>query len=193
MATNIRDLLDNTKKIFMTDSSVNTLMDFERVIDELDIYAFANWKKGELVDGPIYEKYFVTCTFMWPYKHMPDPRGAERLLQYEVLAKYRKDYYEHPVTVKSPDDFQPGTKVPKMTKSPVWLVEIIMPKKLMQDIHQGAVELEGQSVDAEDIEKAYEEGDHEDEYKDNTGLDGSEEMNGGAPEEPLGGPNAPTA
>ena len=59
MAANIRDLLTNTKDIFMTDSAVGTLLDFERVLDELDLYAFANWKNGELVEGPVYEKYFV--------------------------------------------------------------------------------------------------------------------------------------
>lgn len=156
MPTNIRDLLDNTKDIFMTDSAISTLLDFERVIDELDVYAFANWKQGELVDGPEYEKYFVTCTFMWPYKKMPDPNGGERLLHYGCTIKYKKDYFEHPVKVKTPNDFKPGTKVPKMTKSPVWLVEITMPKQLMQEIHQGAVELEGGNVDAEDIEAEYE-------------------------------------
>ena len=73
----IKDVLQNTKKIYMTDSALTSLMDFERVIDELDVYVFKNWKKGELVAGPEYEKYFITCTFMWPYKLMPDPRGGE--------------------------------------------------------------------------------------------------------------------
>lgn len=173
MTTNIRALLDNTKDIFMTDSAINTLLDFERVIDELDVYAFANWKQGELVDGPEYEKYFVTCTFMWPYKKMPDPEGGERLLQYGCTLSYRKDYFEHPKKVKSPNDFKPGTKVPKMMKSPVWLVEITIPKALMQEIHQGAVELEAGMVDAEDIEQAYEQGGEDDIYK----ADGAEEMN----------------
>mgnify|MGYP003345260162 CR=1 FL=1 len=68
MSQTLKDVIENTKTISMTDSALSTLMDFERVIDELDLYAFANWKKGELVEGPIYEKYFVTCTFMWPYK-----------------------------------------------------------------------------------------------------------------------------
>ena len=54
MAQNIRDVVNNTKTLTMTDSAINTLMDFERVIDELDMYSFANWKKGELVEGPIY-------------------------------------------------------------------------------------------------------------------------------------------
>lgn len=158
MAKNINDVLENIKSISLTDSAVNSLLDFERVIDELDVYTFANWKRGELVQGPKYEKYFITCTFMWPYKKMPDPRGGERLLDYGCELKYVKDYLEYPVKVKSPKDFNPGTKFPKLARTPIWLVEIIMPKKLMQEINQGSVELEAGKVDAEDIEQSYEEG-----------------------------------
>ena len=158
MPANIKDLLDNTKEIFMTDSAVNTLLDFERVLDELDLYAFDHWKQGELVEGPIYEKYFVKCTFMWPYKKMPDPRGGKRLAEYDCDVSYKEDTFERPITVKSPNDFKPGTKFPKMIKSPIWLVEIIMPKKLMQDIQQGALELESGTVDMEEIDTAYETG-----------------------------------
>jgi hypothetical protein len=158
MPANIKDLLNNTKDIFMTDSAVNTLLDFERVIDELDVYAFDNWKQGELVEGPVYEKYFVKCTFMWPYKKMPDPRGAVRLGEYNCEVTFKEDYFEHPKTVKSPNDFKPGTKVPKMVKTPVWLVDIVMPKQLMQDIEQGALELESGTVELDDIDQAYETG-----------------------------------
>jgi hypothetical protein len=165
MAANIKDIIENTKNIYMTDSSLNTLLDFERVIDELDIYSFAHWKTGELVEGPVYEKYFVTCTFMWPYKKMPDPRGGERLLEYGCEVRYKHDQLEFPVKVKTPTDFKPGTKVPKMGKTPVWLVEIVMPKKLMQEIHRGSLELESETIDAEDIEQAYETGSDDDTYK----------------------------
>jgi len=142
----------------MTDSAVGTLLDFERVLDELDLYAFANWKQGELVEGPEYQKYFVTCTFMWPYKKMPDPKGAARLAEYECEIKYKQDFFEHPDQVNTPDDFKPGTKVPKMIKSPIWLVEIVMPKKLMADIQQGALELESGTIDMEEVDQAYETG-----------------------------------
>jgi hypothetical protein len=158
MPANIKDLLNNTKEIFMTDSAVNTLLDFERVIDELDLYAFDNWKQGELVEGPIHEKYFVRCTFMWPYKHMPDPRGAKRLVDYDCEVVYKQDVFEHPKKVKTPNDFKPGTKVPKLVQSPVWLVDIVMPKKLMTDIERGALELESGTVDLEDIDQAYQTG-----------------------------------
>jgi len=158
MTTKISDIIENTKELYITDSSLSSLLDFERVLDELDLYVFANWKDGELVEGPVYEKYFVTCTFMWPYKLMPDPRGGERLLSYDCEVYYAKDQLEYPTDVKSYDNFEPNTKMPKMAKKPVWLVTIVMPKKLMQEIQQGSLELESETLDLEDIEQAYEEG-----------------------------------
>ena len=145
----------------MTDSAVNTLLDFERVLDELDLYAFENWKAGELVEGPIYEKYFVTCKFMWSYRKMPDPAGAERLLNYGCEVYYEEDKLEYPIQVKTPSDFKPGTKFPRTVSKPIWVVTITMPKKLMDDIERGSIELENESLDAEDIETAYEEGEDE--------------------------------
>jgi len=165
MVADIRDIIDNTKNIYMTDSSLETLMDFERVLDELDTYVFTNWSKGELVEGPIYEKYFVTCTFMWPYRLMPDPRGAERLLDYNCSIKFKKTKFEYPVIVKDHEDFRPGTHMPKMVSKPVWLIEIVMPKQLMRDIQQGSVDLESENIDLEDIEQSYEIGLDDDVYK----------------------------
>jgi hypothetical protein len=165
MTTHVKDIIDNVKHIYMTDSSLESLMDFERVLDELDTYVFKNWSKGELVEGPIYDKYFVTCTFMWPHKLMPDPRGGERLLDYKCEITYKKDTLYYSVDVKSYDDFNAGTKVPKTAKKPIWLVTIVMPKQLMRDIHQGSLELEAETVDIEDIEQAYEVGMEDDVYK----------------------------
>jgi hypothetical protein len=48
--------------------------------------------------------------------------------------------------------------MPKLGKKPVWLVTIVMPKKLMQEIQQGSLDLESATLDLEDIEQAYEEG-----------------------------------
>lgn len=159
MATDIKDILQNVKDIYMTDSSLNTLLNFERVIDELGLYAFANWQKGELVEGPKYEKYFVTCTFMWPYKMMPDPSGAERLLNYDCEVAYKKDTLKYPVKIEDPSDFKAGTKVAKAQEKPIWLVSITMPKNLISEITRGSLELQDETLDLEDIETAYEEGD----------------------------------
>lgn len=157
MAANLEKIIQNVKNIYMTDSSLDNLLDYERVLDEMDLYTFDNWKKGELVEGPIFEKYFVTCTWMYDYRQMPDPRGGERLLGYGCEISYKEDVLEYPVKVKSPDDYKPGTRVGKMVSKPVWLVTITMPKKLMSDIEQGSVELENDSVDIEDLADAEEE------------------------------------
>jgi hypothetical protein len=161
MATDIKDILQNVKDIYMTDSSLNTLLNFERVIDELGLYAFANWQKGELVEGPVYEKYFVTCTFMWPYKMMPDPSGAERLLNYDCEVVYKKDTLLYPRKIEGAEDYKEGTKVAKPQEKPIWLVSITIPKNLISEITRGSLELEDETLDLEDIETAYEEGDDE--------------------------------
>jgi hypothetical protein len=187
MPANIRDLLKNTQDIFMTDSAVSTLLDFERVLDELDLYAFEHWKLGELVEGPIYEKYFVRCTFMWPYKKMPNPKGAARLGEYDCDVAYREDTFEHPAKVKTPNDFKPGTKFPRTVQTPVWLVEIAMPKKLMKDIRQGALELESGTIDTEDVESAYETG-ADDETKTQDTQNAPGQQPAGLGQAPAGGP-----
>lgn len=159
MSIKIKDILDNIEEIFATDSSLTTILDFERVLDEIDLYSFRNWKRGELVEGPVYEKYFVKCVFMWPNRLMPDPRGAERLLDYGCEIKYEKSQLEVPIQIEEPDDFEPGTKFPRYKPKPIWLVEIVMPKQLMADINIGSLELEGKKIDLDDIEEAYDEGD----------------------------------
>jgi hypothetical protein len=158
MAANIKNILQNIKSVYMTDSSLETLLDYERVLDNMDLYSFKHWKLGELVDGPSYEKYFITCTWMYPFRKMPDPAGAERLLNYGCEISYKRDQFEYPIDVKSPDDFKPGTKVPRMVSKPIWLVTITIPKKLMSDIQQGSIELENETLDSDDIDAAYEQG-----------------------------------
>jgi hypothetical protein len=155
MAQTIKTILQNTQDLQMSNSALNALVDFERVLDELDLYAYANWKLGELVAGPEIKKYSVTCSFMWPRKLMPDPTGAERLLHYDCKVSYRKDILEYPREVKSYDDFEPGTKFPKLNRSRIWIVEITVPRRLMSTIEIGSLELEGQKLDLAELDSAY--------------------------------------
>lgn len=155
----IKTALENTKKIYLSDSMLNILMDFERVLDEIDLYAFKNWELGELVMGPKVEKYWVTCNFMWPKKLMPDPRGAERLLPYGCKITYEKTEIKVPVKVKTQDDFRPGgTRKGRLIPFEVWVVSIRMPQELISDIEQGSITLEGEDIDLEDIQAAYQQG-----------------------------------
>jgi len=152
----IVDIVKNTKKIYMSESSLETLLDFERVLDQLDIYAFENWKRGELVEGPIVDRHWVTAKFMWPHKMMPDPDGAKRLLGYNARVMYEREKLATPVKVEDYDDFRPGTRKPKLREDRVWILEIRMPKELIQDINEGYLELEGREVDQTDLDDAYE-------------------------------------
>ena len=149
VAETIRDL-------YMSEGSVSILLDYERVLDEMDLYAFKNWSSGELVDGPDIGRYSVTCTFLWPAELMPDPRGAKRLLPFGAKVKFKKTTMKVPVKVESPDDYRPGTKKPKMIEKEVWLVEMELPKYLINEIRTGSQELEGQDIDLDDLDSAYE-------------------------------------
>lgn len=148
---------DNIRDIYMSTGSLVTLLDFERVLDEVDVYAFKNWEIGELVAGPEISKYRVACTFMWPYKLMPDPRGGRRLLSFDCEVNYQQKMIKIPIRIEDPSDYQPGTKKAKIVEKPVWLVEIVMPKSLMQDIKTGSVEMEDQEIDLEELDQAYDE------------------------------------
>ena len=157
---------DNIKGIYMSEGSLLSLLDFERVLDELDIYAFKNWILGELVAGPEIGKYKVSCTFMWPEKLMPDPRGGKRLLPFDCEVKYLKRMIKIPIKIEEPEDFIPGTHKARLIEKPVWLVEITMPKSLMTDIRTGSIELEDQDIDLEDLDTAYEQDLDKEEYRD---------------------------
>jgi hypothetical protein len=147
---------DNIRDIYMSEGTITTLLDFERVLDEVDVYAFKNWEIGELVAGPEISKYRVACTFMWPEKLMPDPRGGRRLLPFDCEVSYRKVDMKIPIKITDPSDYRPGTKKARIVEKPVWLVEIVMPKSLMSDIRTGSIEMEDQEIDLEELDQAYE-------------------------------------
>jgi hypothetical protein len=152
----IKSSIQNIKSIYMSDNALGMLMDFERVLDNVDLYTFPNWRLGELVEGPSITKYFVRCKFMWPGKLMPDPRGGARLLPYGCKIRYEKTTIEMPVEIKDSDDYRPGSKKGRLVKTPVWIVEILMPKHLMKDIKQGSKEIAGSEIDLNDLDQAYE-------------------------------------
>jgi hypothetical protein len=156
---------ENIRDIYLSEGSLLSLLDFERVLDELDIYAFKNWIIGELVAGPEVGKYRVTCIFMWPEKLMPDPRGARRLLPFDCEVKYKKTTMKVPIKITDPSDYRPGTHKARLGESKIWLVEISMPKSLMSDIRTGSIELEDEEIDLADLDSAYEQDLDKEEFK----------------------------
>lgn len=152
---NFRSILDCIKSLYMSDNAMATLLDFERCLDDADLYAFKNWLFGELINGPQITRYQVSCTFMWPSDLMPDPKGAKRLIQIGCKVRFYKTKIKMPVEIKSNDDYMPGTHYPRLVNRNVWMVDIAMPKDLISDIKQGSVEISNQLIDLDDLETAY--------------------------------------
>ena len=133
----ILEVIKNVESIYTTNSNLSVLKDFERVLDEMDLYVYDNWEEGELVSGPHIDRHWIKASFMWPKDQMPDPMGGKRLLDYGCRVKYEKTFLVEPRKVEKPDDLRPGTKKGKLDRKPVWVVEINMPKKLAADIYNG--------------------------------------------------------
>tara|TARA_A100001035_G_C27744376_1_gene483216 strand:+ start:341 stop:919 length:579 start_codon:yes stop_codon:yes gene_type:complete len=143
----VYDIVKNVEGIYESNSAFKVLKDFERVLDELDIYVYDNWEDGELAEGPKIERHWVTCKFMWPRAKMPDPMGGKRLLDYDCKITYQKTYMIQPRKIRKPDDIRPGTKKGKLDKKGIWLVEIRMPKKLISDMFGSYQEIEDMIAD----------------------------------------------
>ena len=133
----IIDVIKNLQTLSENNSAFRVLKDFERVLDELDIYVFKNWEDGEIIAGPEVNRYDVTCKLMWERSNMPDPEGGKRLADYGCQVVFAKEEILIPRKIKEPGDFRPGTKKGKIDAHPIWTVKLTMPKKLMQDVHTG--------------------------------------------------------
>ena len=131
----IYDIVKNIERIYDTNTGFGILKDFERVIDELDIYVYKNWELGELAEGPVIDRHWVTCKFFWDRHKMPDPMGGKRLLDYDCKISYEKTYIMKPRKIRKQEDIRPSTKKGKLDRHPIWLVTIMMPKKLLADIY----------------------------------------------------------
>ncbi len=133
----VLDVIKNIQDLYENNTSLAILKDVERVFDELDLYIYKNWEDGELAYGPKVSRYWITIGFMWPKNKMPDPDGGKRLLDVGCKIKYEKTYLIEPISIKTPDDFRPGTKKGKLQRNPIWVIEITMPKQLAFDIYKG--------------------------------------------------------
>ena len=140
----VLDIIRNVQSLYAVGPTLTILKDFERVMDELDVYVFQNWEDGELLSGPVDSRHFVTCSFMWPADKMPDPSGGKRLLDRGCKVTYAKDELLKPREIKSPEDYRPGTTKGKIDAHDIWVVQVKMPKELIGNFKHGKDEIESQ-------------------------------------------------
>lgn len=159
MTISVKMVNDQIRKISETNTLLDMLLEFEKVLDDCNLYAYKNWILGELVEGPHLGRHWITAKFMYPHNDMPDPAGAKRLLARQCLVKFRKDKLITPVKVKSFDDvtleMRPDGTQRYKTKTktePVWVVEISMPRKFVDEFATEVVEADEDSfVDTENM------------------------------------------
>ena len=140
MHHDVLDIIKNVNYLYENNSSLAALKDFERVLDEMDMYVYDNWIDGELAYGPKIDRHWITAGFMWPHKNMPDPIGGKRLTDIGCKVKYQKSHLIEPREIKTPEDIRPGTKKGRLDRKPIWIVEIQMPKKVAFDMYKGYME-----------------------------------------------------
>lgn len=158
MTISVKMVNDQIKKISETNTLLDMLLEVEKVLDSCDLYAYANWKKGEVLEGPTLERHWVNVKLLYPYKDMPDPEGAKRLIARQCMVEFKKDTLLAPVRVKTFDDVEVevrpdgSTRYKTRTEStPVWVVELKIPRRYVDEFSTAVIEADQDSfVDTED-------------------------------------------
>jgi hypothetical protein len=145
---------------------LDVLIAFEDFLDSNDIYAYKNWLRGEVVAGPIIDRYWVTVLLKYPFGAMPDPLGAQRLMDQDIKVKYKKIGEEFFFKDLSMIDSQNLTGLGFSTKLnlqqtpppnkivPLWLVEITMPRRFIEGVIEQDLSDYDDRLDLEDISDA---------------------------------------
>lgn len=150
MATNLDAIKGTLVGITKGENVLDMLIEFERTLDNLEIFAYKNWLMGELVSGPDIERYWFVTTWMFLYKMMPDPDAGLRLTKIGAKVFFEKSTFSHPAKVRGPEDWaDPISKKAKTVTSDVWLVTIKLPMKY---ITRGLEQMD--SIILSDLEKA---------------------------------------
>lgn len=130
MTTDLESIKQTLVNISRGDNILDTLLEFERTLDNAEVFAYKNWILGELVEGPEIGRYWYKTTWMYPYAMMPDPNGGLRLTKLGAKVNFRKGVFKKSVKVEGPQDWvDPETKRAKMVEHEIWLVTIELPIK----------------------------------------------------------------
>jgi len=125
------------KQLFQHDDLVDVLIAIEDFLDILGMYSFENWEKGQVVGSEI-KKYYTILTLKYPYDDMPNPKFKKILEKYKCIVNFREaDDYLPIDNPKETDDTyidkETGLRKNKIKKEKIWLVEIMIPRKYIEN------------------------------------------------------------
>jgi len=167
------DILNKLGDNFNSSSSLQILMQIDNVLEKLNVYTYENWIEGEIVDGPLTERYWVTVTLMYPYKLMPNPDAAQRIIDFGGRVDYAQDELITAAKLVTPDDvnqssagpdeLRPGQSRAKSVKRKIWLVTLQLPRDVLDTMQSAKSEIDNMAVDNDAVDQAYDDGLGEDE------------------------------
>lgn len=143
-----KKLINEAEKTFRQLNAQNmqgTLIQFEDFLDSSHLYAFKNWIDGVIWDGPNVKRYWVSVTLKYSYDKMPEPKGGMRLVNMGSYITYMLSTEKVPTTVDGPEDLDPITRKPKVEEVDIWLIEICVPRRFIQDAIDDETEMEPES------------------------------------------------
>lgn len=117
-------------KINETPHLLDILLEIEDVLDSMDIYAFKNWIRGEVIFGPHIKRYSVNITLKYPKGFMPDPLGGMRLQKQGIYVEYKDN-----------DDGD-------------YIVDIELPRKLINSVNDSSTDFYDDEVDVDIVASA---------------------------------------
>lgn len=158
----INEIAKTISSVKKNKNTLDILLEFEGILDDLHIYAYENWIKGEVIKGPIISKYWVEVYLMYPAKHMPNPVAAERLIKHGCYVFFQKETLTDNVKIKKMDDLiqdqDRARHVPKTKTIDVYVVKIVMPRHLLSDYNAKKINVIDGDIDLDEIIDAYDQG-----------------------------------
>jgi hypothetical protein len=63
-----------------------------------------------------------------------------------------------PIEIKSPSDYQPGTRKAKTKKEKIWIVDLLIPRRFVESIGSEVMDLYDEDVDTDTADEAVSQG-----------------------------------
>lgn len=159
------------EKINDSNHLLDLLIQCENVLDSLDVYTAANWLDGEIIEGPLVRRYWVTISLLYPANKMPDPSMALRLLKHGIQVEFdRMQRAAEPTT--------PGEKPNRPTEGE-WLIRLSFPRRLLDQNEEVDLESYEDDVSPDEVESAKDSG-----MDDESSLHTDEQLPGPNPDDP---------
>lgn len=125
------------QQLFKHSSLLDVLVNIEDFLDLLGLYSYENWEKGQIV-GTEFKKYFANLILKYPYKDMPNPKAKKLLEKYNCIVSFKEadDYFPIKKIENSDETFiddRTEQRRNKTKKEKVWIVDILIPRKYIEN------------------------------------------------------------